>query len=75
MGSILLDGAVVEQDSFVAAGALLTPGALVKSRSVVMGRPARMVRAATDEDLESIRRAAVDYVQYARDFRVHVAPV
>jgi carbonic anhydrase/acetyltransferase-like protein (isoleucine patch superfamily) len=69
MGSALLDGAVLGQDSFVAAGSLVTPGTVVPPRSFVLGRPARVVRAVSDEDLAWIHDAARLYVGYARDFR------
>jgi gamma-carbonic anhydrase len=68
MGSIVLDGALIGSDSLVAAGALVTPGTIVAARSVVMGRPARVARTATDEDLVRIHRGAGHYLGYARDF-------
>jgi len=37
MGSIVLDGAVVGDDPFIAAGSLVTPGTLFPPRSFVMG--------------------------------------
>jgi carbonic anhydrase/acetyltransferase-like protein (isoleucine patch superfamily) len=69
MGTIVLDGAVLGEDSFVAAGSLVTPGTIVPPRSFVIGRPARVARAVTEEDLAWIREAAKLYVGYARDFR------
>jgi gamma-carbonic anhydrase len=68
MGSILLDGAVVEDDCLVAAGALVPPRMRIPTRSLVIGRPARVVRQLDAGDLEHIREAASLYVGYARDF-------
>ena len=68
MGSVVLDGAVIGSDSFVAAGALVTPGTVVPARSLVMGRPARVARAVTDEDLARVAQGARNYLEYARDF-------
>jgi len=68
IGSIVLDGAVIGDDSLVAAGSLVTPGARVPSRSVVIGRPARVVRAVTEEDLQRIREGAASYLSHARAF-------
>lgn len=68
MGSILLDGALVEDDCFIAAGSLIPPGMRVTSRSLMVGRPARKARTLDDADLEEIRNAGALYVQYARDF-------
>jgi carbonic anhydrase/acetyltransferase-like protein (isoleucine patch superfamily) len=68
MGSIVLDRAVVGDDSFIAAGSLVTPGTVIPPRSFVMGRPAKVVRPVKDTDTEWIREAAVLYAGYARDF-------
>jgi len=64
----VLDGAVVGDDSFIAAGSLVTPGTVIPPRSFVLGRPAKVVRAVKDTDTEWIRSAAVLYSGYARDF-------
>lgn len=68
MGSIVLDGAIVEEECFIAAGSLIPPGMRVASRSLMVGRPARKARTLDDADLEEIRNAGALYVQYARDF-------
>ena len=69
MGSIVLDGAVIEDDCVVAAGSLVAPGARIPARSLVMGRPAKVVRALAPQDLAWVREAGVLYVQYAQTFR------
>jgi carbonic anhydrase/acetyltransferase-like protein (isoleucine patch superfamily) len=69
MGSIVLDGAIVEDECFIGAGALVAPGARIPSRSLVLGRPGKVVRTLGEADLEQIREASRLYVQYARDFR------
>lgn len=68
MGSIVLDGAVIEDDCFVAAGALVPPGMRVPARSMVMGRPAKVIRPLDQGDLDLIREASTLYVGYARDY-------
>jgi carbonic anhydrase/acetyltransferase-like protein (isoleucine patch superfamily) len=68
MGSVVLDGAVIGHDSLVAAGSLVVPGARIPPNSVVMGRPARVTRAAGEHDIERIREGAANYLRYARDF-------
>lgn len=72
MGSIVLDNAIVEDECFIAAGALVPPGMRVASRSMMVGRPARKVRSLTDDDLLEIRGAGALYVGYARDFASQV---
>jgi gamma-carbonic anhydrase len=67
MGSILLDGVVVEDECLVGAGSLVPPRMRIPTRSLVMGRPAKVVRALTAGDLEHIRAAAAHYVERARE--------
>jgi carbonic anhydrase/acetyltransferase-like protein (isoleucine patch superfamily) len=67
-GSIVLDGAIIEDECFIAAGSLVAPGMHVPSRSMLMGRPAKVIRTLRAEELESIAFAARDYVRNARAF-------
>lgn len=68
MAAVLLNGVRVGHDSIVAAGTLLTEGTLVPPRSLVMGRPGRVTRVLTDEDVATIRRYADNYVGYRHDY-------
>jgi carbonic anhydrase/acetyltransferase-like protein (isoleucine patch superfamily) len=61
MGSVVMNGVHIGAGSIVAAGAVVTPGTEVPPRSVVAGVPARVVRAATEDDLAHIRRNAESY--------------
>jgi len=63
MGAIVLDG--VE----VGAGALLTPSMRVASGQLVVGNPARAVRALTDEERTSLLASAVNYARVAAEYR------
>ncbi len=68
MGAIVLNGAVVGTESIVAAGALVVEGTTILPRSLVMGSPARVRRALTDDEVLSIRRYADNYVDYRREY-------
>jgi len=68
MGAILLNGAHVEHDSIVAAGTLLTEGTRIPARSLVMGRPGKVKRPLTDEEVAEIRWYADSYVKYRLDY-------
>ncbi len=68
MGAMLLNGVHVEHDSIVAAGTLLVEGTRVPARSLVMGRPGRVTRSLTDEDVAKIRWYAKNYVQYRLEY-------
>ncbi|MFO0672841.1 MAG: gamma carbonic anhydrase family protein [Polyangiaceae bacterium] len=75
MGSILLDNCVVGHDSFVAAGALVSPGTVVPPRSMVMGRPARVVRAIEERDLVWTQEASRLYLGYAEEHRTSLREI
>jgi carbonic anhydrase/acetyltransferase-like protein (isoleucine patch superfamily) len=62
MGSILMDGVVVGEDSVVAAGSLLPKGKEYPSGSLILGNPARVIRPLTDEEKADILKLAKKYV-------------
>ena len=66
IGAIVLNGVVVEDDAFIAAGTLLTPGTRVPSGSMVMGSPGKVKRLLTDGEREGLLTSAAGYVLNAR---------
>lgn len=68
MGVIVLNGAEVGPESIVAAGTLVVEGMKIPPRSLVMGRPARVRRQVTDEEVASIGRYAANYVRYKDEY-------
>jgi carbonic anhydrase/acetyltransferase-like protein (isoleucine patch superfamily) len=64
MGSILLDGAVIGRESWVAAGALVTPGKKFPPRSMIMGSPAKAVRELRADEVQAIRDSVKNYLDY-----------
>ena len=69
MGAIVLNGARIGRHCIVGAGALVTQGAVIPDGSMVLGSPARVKRALSDEEIESIRQAALFYQQEAEEYR------
>lgn len=69
MGAVLLNGVHVGHDSIVAAGTLLTEGTVIPPRSLVMGRPGKVKRPLTDEDVAEIRWYADNYVRYRLEYQ------
>jgi len=69
MGSIILNGAKIGAGSIVAAGSLVRERTIVPPGSLVMGHPAKVRRALTDSDQESIDRYAQNYVNYKTTYR------
>ncbi len=62
MGSILMDKAVIGEDSIVGAGSLVPKGKVFPPGSLIVGSPARLVRALTEEEKASIPKLAAKYV-------------
>ena len=54
MAAVIMDGAVVEGPAMVAAGALVTPGKRVGARQLWGGRPAKPMRALTEDELAGL---------------------
>lgn len=66
MGAIVLDDAVIESNSIVAAGSVVTKGTHVESGSVYAGSPAKKIKEISPELLEGeINRIANSYAMYA----------
>jgi carbonic anhydrase/acetyltransferase-like protein (isoleucine patch superfamily) len=68
MGAVILDHAVIREESMVGAGALVTQGKSFPPRSLILGSPAKAVRTLTDEELRGLRESAAHYVATARAY-------
>ncbi len=64
MSSTILDGAVIGKESIVAAGSLVTRNKNFPPRSMIMGNPAKVVRALSDEEVASLYTSANNYVKF-----------
>ena len=67
--SIVLNGARIGRNSLVGAGSLVTEGKEFPDGSLIMGRPAKVVRALTPEQIEGLQRSAEHYVGNGRRFK------
>ena len=70
MGSMVMDGAVIEPQGMLAAGAMLTPGKVILAQEIWAGRPAQKMRDMSDDDVTNIARATRHYVEVARAHRL-----
>lgn len=66
MGAIILNGAVIGEGCIVGAGALVTQGKHIPAGTLVIGSPARTVRAVTPEEREHNLANAQLYIEEAR---------
>jgi len=69
MGTIILDGAVIEPECFIAAGSLVPPGKRMPARMMCMGSPAKPVRLLTPEEIAFLKSSAEGYVLTARGYQ------
>ena len=65
MGAVVLDGAVVGEQSLIGAKALVTQRMKIPPGSLVMGAPAKVVRALTPEERAGLKHWADKYVANA----------
>lgn len=63
MSATVMDGAVVEDDVVIAAGALVTPGKHLRSSYLYAGTPAREVRQLSEKELAYFTYSANNYVR------------
>jgi carbonic anhydrase/acetyltransferase-like protein (isoleucine patch superfamily) len=68
MGSMLLNGADIGEESIVAAGTLVPEEKRFPSRSLLMGRPATVKRELTADEVATIRDYAERYVGNRKDY-------
>ena len=65
MGAVILDGAVVGRQCLIGAKALVTQGTQIPDGSLVLGAPAKIVRALTANERDGLKIWAEKYVQNA----------
>jgi gamma-carbonic anhydrase len=68
MAAVLLNGVTIGHDCIIAAGSLLPEGMDVPARSLVVGRPGRVKRTLTDEEVAKFRWYAESYVAYRLEY-------
>jgi len=69
MGSTILDGAILAEETLVGAGSLIPPGKTYPARSLVMGSPAKFIRALTEKEIKEIQDNARHYEQASAEYK------
>jgi carbonic anhydrase/acetyltransferase-like protein (isoleucine patch superfamily) len=69
MGSIILDRAVVQKHVLLGAGSLVPEGKVLESGHLYLGRPAKLVRRLSDEEIAYFSYSAQHYVALAHSYR------
>ena len=68
MGAIVLDGAVIKKNSIVAAGSVVPPGKTYPEGSMILGNPAKVVRALSTEEKEAYGNHYLSYILNKNEF-------
>jgi carbonic anhydrase/acetyltransferase-like protein (isoleucine patch superfamily) len=69
MASVVLDGAVIEDDVMLAAGSVVPPRKLLASNGLYLGNPAKRVRELTDAERAQLLYSAAHYVEIKESYR------
>ncbi len=70
MGSLILDGAILEPQVLLGAGSLVPPGKRLESGFLYLGRPAQKIRPLTPDELAHFRYSAENYRQLKDRYRL-----
>lgn len=71
MGATILDDARIGDQCIVGANALVTQKFVAPPGSMILGAPARVVRALTPEERAGIKRWALKYIEVAKAHAAH----
>ena len=69
MDSTILDGAVIGENAFIGAGSLVTSNTKIPPNSLAFGRPAKVIRQLTDEDIQEMTRINATYVNHIPHYK------
>ena len=68
MGSIILDGAVINSNCMLAAGALVGPGKELESGFLYVGSPAKKLRELSEREMKFLSYSAKGYVDLKNQY-------
>ncbi|MDT0584236.1 gamma carbonic anhydrase family protein [Brumicola blandensis] len=68
MGAIIMDGAVVQDDVFIAAGALVPPNKVLESGFLYVGNPAIKKRPLKESEQAFLKQSALNYVKLGAEY-------
>lgn len=68
MGSIILDDVLIPDRVMIGAGSLVSQGKVLESGMLYLGRPAKAVRALTEDEVKYLRYSAEHYMRLKNDY-------
>jgi gamma-carbonic anhydrase len=73
LSATVMNGAIIESDAMLAAGAMLTQNKRLETRQLWAGSPARFVRELTDEQIAGMKIGVAHYVENGKVHRAAIA--
>jgi len=71
MGSMLMDGVEIGKNAFIGAGSLVSPNTKIPSFTLALGRPARVIRELTEDDISEMERIKQSYLDKREYYLKH----
>ncbi|MBE8168125.1 MAG: gamma carbonic anhydrase family protein [Shewanella sp.] len=68
MGTLILDGAIIENDVMIGAGSLVPPGKTLQSGFLYVGSPVKQVRPLTEKELGFLPYSSNNYVRLKDEY-------
>lgn len=69
MGSIIMNGSKIGDNSLIGAGSLITQNTVIPPNTLVFGRPAKVIRELTPEEIEKIAISAKEYIELSNEYK------
>jgi carbonic anhydrase/acetyltransferase-like protein (isoleucine patch superfamily) len=73
--AIILNGAIIGKGCLVGAGALVTEGKQFPDNMLIIGSPAKAVRALTEQEMTNLKGNAASYVQRGQLFKTQLKKI
>src|SRR5471032_3100217 len=73
--AVILNGAKIGKGCLVGAGALVTEGKHFDDHMLIIGSPAKAVRALTPEEITALQGSSLNYVQRAQLFKTQLTKI
>lgn len=64
MGSVLLDGVIIEDDVMIGAGSLVPPGKRLEKGYLYLGSPVKQIRPLSEDEIKGLLYSANNYVKW-----------
>lgn len=74
MGTIVLNHAVIGKNSMVGAGSLVTENTVIPDNMLAFGRPAKVIRPLTEEEIKKNKANAEHYVKLSKAYQTEKYP-